>query len=590
MRTHAALVKRDPAPSPRATESEGGPNLRPGTHSLARVPVRADASGGPIQRKITIGRGHDAREHRALPQYTHERLIRGKDKGELPQELVAQLEADVASGKDLGAYPSWDAAMAALVPKTKSSYHVGSGDFGKQLDYARKHPYRRVTATSLDSREEVLRKYGPAAQQHIDALRETGATVQHEVDATRLEHTGPEQHDQLVWDFPHTGVYGGGHERDRDAFISNAELMLGFMHSAHSKVKPGGQMQIKVGGWPYIPNAEKAVFRGGIPFQGLAHDTKWQGPEEKAYPNGVRVGRTVGDDFKTTKAKRLRFTKPPEGGGPMFAPPPFVGGSTSHAHQGGMGSPGSMPNMAPAPMPQFGSDSVADEDFPPEAFEWFDQAESEHKRRESEPKHSGGGMPSMAPAVTSPYFGGGGKPSMAPVVTSPYFGAGGMPSVTPVVTSPYFGTGHGAQPPTGFHPPTIPPTSKFLNRSFGVPSATSVPPKQSVAPVVTSPYFGGGGGMPPTSYGSHGVLGEGRESAADQSESEDESDMHIEDFTQADYDEHRKAMLLSDSTSRDEKARMTYGNQGLMAWLQAAAPHIHRQMQEMHDLIQRGII
>eukprot|EP00611_Tribonema_gayanum_P027676 TRINITY_DN6915_c0_g1_i1.p1 TRINITY_DN6915_c0_g1~~TRINITY_DN6915_c0_g1_i1.p1 ORF type:complete len:568 (-),score=52.13 TRINITY_DN6915_c0_g1_i1:17-1720(-) len=80
-----------------------------------------------------------------------------------------------------------------LSPHVRSYLLVGEGDFTFSNAFSRvlqqEQGYMRMCATSLDSREEVLSRYG--AQAVLDELTSRGVTVLHNVDATLL---GPEAH------------------------------------------------------------------------------------------------------------------------------------------------------------------------------------------------------------------------------------------------------------------------------------------------------------------------------------------------------------------------------------------------------------
>ena len=62
---------------------------------------------------------------------------------------------------------------------------VGEGDFSFAVSLTATIGGPSLVATSLDTRGEVLQKYGAEADQNIRALRAAGATVIHGVDATR---------------------------------------------------------------------------------------------------------------------------------------------------------------------------------------------------------------------------------------------------------------------------------------------------------------------------------------------------------------------------------------------------------------------
>jgi len=68
-------------------------------------------------------------------------------------------------------------------------------------------PSASVVATTYDAEEECYAKY-PDAEQNVRVLREKGAQVLFNVDATKLERTSAlkgKAFDRIVWNFPHAG-------------------------------------------------------------------------------------------------------------------------------------------------------------------------------------------------------------------------------------------------------------------------------------------------------------------------------------------------------------------------------------------------
>jgi 25S rRNA (uracil2634-N3)-methyltransferase len=68
-------------------------------------------------------------------------------------------------------------------------------------------PPASVVATAYDAEEECYAKY-PGAEQNVRLLREKGAQVLFNVDATKLERTSVlkgKAFDRIVWNFPHAG-------------------------------------------------------------------------------------------------------------------------------------------------------------------------------------------------------------------------------------------------------------------------------------------------------------------------------------------------------------------------------------------------
>lgn len=82
---------------------------------------------------------------------------------------------------------SASSAASSLYSSRSRVLLVGEGDFSFALSLTATIGGNSLVATSLDSRDEVLSKYGASAQQNIRALSAAGARVYHGVDATSRE-------------------------------------------------------------------------------------------------------------------------------------------------------------------------------------------------------------------------------------------------------------------------------------------------------------------------------------------------------------------------------------------------------------------
>ena len=78
-------------------------------------------------------------------------------------------------------------------PQLMKTLIVGDGNFSFAASLARKlsHAPKRFVATSLDSGEALLAKYGNQAGRNVDEILRTGCTVMHGVDATLLSASFP---------------------------------------------------------------------------------------------------------------------------------------------------------------------------------------------------------------------------------------------------------------------------------------------------------------------------------------------------------------------------------------------------------------
>uniref|UniRef100_A0A7S4P2V0 25S rRNA (uridine-N(3))-methyltransferase BMT5-like domain-containing protein n=1 Tax=Guillardia theta TaxID=55529 RepID=A0A7S4P2V0_GUITH len=122
-----------------------------------------------------------------------------------------------------------------------------------------------VTSTCYDSLEVLQNKYDDA-QGHVDKLREGGASVLFQIDATRVaelpELDGP--YDSIIFNFPHVGL--GIKEQD-DNIAANQDLIRKFLDSSSKILSPTGKVFVTIKkGEPYD---SWKVARIGIAISGL---------------------------------------------------------------------------------------------------------------------------------------------------------------------------------------------------------------------------------------------------------------------------------------------------------------------------------
>eukprot|EP01018_Ginkgo_biloba_P021623 Gb_11797 [translate_table: standard] len=153
--------------------------------------------------------------------------------------------------------------------KHYSSFHqillVGEGDFSFSSALANAFgSAHNMVATSLDSREKVMRIYKSARVWTVMNLINHGAMVLHGVDATTMDELDiikDRMSDRIVFNFPHAGFCGK--ESDRAVikkhrhlvkmFLKNARTMLsstGEIHVAHKEKHPYDK-------WKLVKQAEK---------------------------------------------------------------------------------------------------------------------------------------------------------------------------------------------------------------------------------------------------------------------------------------------------------------------------------------------
>ncbi|XP_020704974.2 heavy metal-associated isoprenylated plant protein 41 isoform X3 [Dendrobium catenatum] len=123
---------------------------------------------------------------------------------------------------------------------------VGEGDFSFSLYLATAFGSAfNIVATSLDSYAVLLKKY-PKAQSNVEVLKKVGATILHEIDATRLKDDvflRNHKFDRIIFNFPHVGFFG---KEDNPALISlHQELLLGFFYNASQMLQPFGEIHVR---------------------------------------------------------------------------------------------------------------------------------------------------------------------------------------------------------------------------------------------------------------------------------------------------------------------------------------------------------
>mmetsp|Transcript_11590 Transcript_11590/g.29712 ORF Transcript_11590/g.29712 Transcript_11590/m.29712 type:complete len:408 (+) Transcript_11590:245-1468(+) len=134
-------------------------------------------------------------------------------------------------------------SAAGLYSSSQALLVLGDGDFSfsaglvKQLGSG-----GRVVATSFDSREDVVAKYGKKAEGCLAMLGKAGAEVAHGVDATKLSRTLPTSSsgppfDAIIFNFPHTGS---------QRVHLNRQMLRGFFASARPLLAPSGAIHVTI--------------------------------------------------------------------------------------------------------------------------------------------------------------------------------------------------------------------------------------------------------------------------------------------------------------------------------------------------------
>ena len=160
---------------------------------------------------------------------------------------------------------------------------VGDGDLSFSLDLLREarrstDQHLELVATTLDSREDLLRSYGEAIAVTIAELDQEGkghgdtARVRsqclHCVNATALAETlgvaAGKQFDRIDWLFPHTG---------QKKIQTNRELLRAFFDSARGQLSSGGVVRVAL-----------CAGQGGTPLEAphRKYSDSWQAVEQAA--------------------------------------------------------------------------------------------------------------------------------------------------------------------------------------------------------------------------------------------------------------------------------------------------------------------
>ncbi|CAI8594930.1 unnamed protein product [Vicia faba] len=162
-----------------------------------------------------------------------------------------------------------------------SSFHnillVGEGDFSFSLSLARAFGSAvNMVATSLDSRESLVLKYGSASS-NLNELEALGCTILHNVDVHNMsEHhyLNNKSFHRIIFNFPHAGFdYRESndfqillHRRLVSGFLKSAKCILapveGEIHVSHKTSHPYSKWDIEG-----LAENEELVFIEEVDFQ-----------------------------------------------------------------------------------------------------------------------------------------------------------------------------------------------------------------------------------------------------------------------------------------------------------------------------------
>ncbi|XP_010540159.1 PREDICTED: uncharacterized protein At4g26485-like [Tarenaya hassleriana] len=125
---------------------------------------------------------------------------------------------------------------------------VGEGDFSFSVSLARAFgSAANITATSLDSFEELESNYGTEAKANIEELKALGCTIMHGIDVHFMSHDvnlRPKLHDRIIYNFPHAGFDVIWHEHDSFSIMQHQGLVRGFFKNAREIMKEDGEVHV----------------------------------------------------------------------------------------------------------------------------------------------------------------------------------------------------------------------------------------------------------------------------------------------------------------------------------------------------------
>jgi hypothetical protein len=150
--------------------------------------------------------------------------------------------------------------LSTLMTGKLSTLIVGDGNFSFSCALVRlgklPHPPCELTATSYDSKETLIEKYGDRAARNVEGLEMEGCRVMCGVDATNLSATfSPERtFDTIIFQHPlidrndrYVKAQAGEMSAKEDYIIANRLLILDFLLSAKQLLQePDGEIKVTV--------------------------------------------------------------------------------------------------------------------------------------------------------------------------------------------------------------------------------------------------------------------------------------------------------------------------------------------------------
>ncbi|KAL8152557.1 hypothetical protein V2J09_010317 [Rumex salicifolius] len=188
---------------------------------------------------------------------------------------------------------------------------VGEGDFSFASSLASSfRSASNITATSLDSREAVIRKYSNGKKNLLE-LEDVGALVLHQIDAHSLDEHPRLRHklfDRIVFNFPHAGgVYGSCNETVSWYIDCHRRVVSGFLEEAKNKLTSDGEVHVThktchpFNKWNIVELAEDAGLM-------LTREAKFERSDYPGYMNKRGYGSKWNKTFRVGECSTFMFS------------------------------------------------------------------------------------------------------------------------------------------------------------------------------------------------------------------------------------------------------------------------------------------
>lgn len=118
---------------------------------------------------------------------------------------------------------------------------VGEGNFSFAAALCMQIGGKNLTATSLDSFQQVIKKYGQSSYHAIQAIKSSGCEVLHKIDVTKPNFLQLEKkYDRILFNFPHLG---GSTNKD---IVANQDLITQFLTNSLHYLQNKGEIHINL--------------------------------------------------------------------------------------------------------------------------------------------------------------------------------------------------------------------------------------------------------------------------------------------------------------------------------------------------------